>query len=641
MKEKSFTISMLGVFIFAFFILMPMLHSGYTNDDSVYSFLFRGSSIEKNISIMEIVLTSIKTWLVSTGRFFPLSDLSMLAVIYTNLFTYKIIVLLTILANIYLFGYLIKNLTGSESLSLLSVLVTPILFQIRLNHDPILGYYIIQLTTLFMLISLNLFVLFLINRKLGPYLLALLFYIISLLTYEITYPFFVFYFILALGYSRKKSNAIKSIKVAIPFFAAPVAGGLINLFLRFFFGWGITNTTYAFNPALNIYPFTVIKQSFAAIPLVYYIVDPQNIFRDTTKDLANIISVNSVFIFIIYLVIFTYLSKSFLDELSIHTESINMNILLSLGLSFLVLPSILVSLVPTYQKYVINWGSGYIPVFVSYFGFMFIFIYFICILMNNIRTGRINIPIILIVALLVATVGTINYNNNNLIIKQSNEFWLYPRALIEDGIKSGLFNEISNNSTLLVDNADTYIHPWDGKTFYLMMSGIRFRYVWSSGRPLYVFLMSDDPYHILPRAAFVKDYKNRHEYNLASFNNISYIKYGAKSDSDGYAILSPSIKNLIISNDTIYNATSDYAYIYIKSSNIGLENQAKHIEIHGHWVNGLDSSIRPFILDESSLDPLSYSKDWILFRLHMSDKLLDLRSLSIDIFPGNGEKPIS
>ena len=634
MKDKSCIAWILGLLLFAFIVFLPLLHSGYTNDDSMNSFL-KGTLIEQNITIVGFIFLYIKSWILTTGRFFPLSTLNFLVFMFTNLFEYKFIVISTIIIDVFLFALLIKNLTGSRALSLFSILILPILFQIRLTHDPILGYYIIPMVTLYTIISLNFFVMFFINKKFYFYLLSLLFFTISLLSYEATYPFFILFFILSLSYFIKESNTMGALKIAFPFLAITVLCGSISLILlRFVMGLGANNTRYGIDLSSNVYPAALIEQISAAFPLIYYIVDPQNLFHYTTKNLANIISINSFFIFIIYVILFVYVSKSFLTEISSNNKRhINTRVLLFLGLSFLVLPGIIVSMVPTYQKYIICWGSGYLPVFISYFGVMFLLIYFIILILSRIRLNKFNIYIILFFAISIAFIGTINYNNNLSVIDQSNEYWLYPRSIIEEGARDGLFSQASNNSTLIIDNADSY--PWDQKAFYIMISGVEFKHVLSASHPATTNLVSEIQ-NILPRTS-----QSRYVHKFSEKDNIYYLNYSAKSDNEGYAILSPRINDLIISNETILEVTSSYAYIYIKSPNIGSENLARYIEIHGYLINSTDSSIKPFIVEKGDLDLLSHGKDWILFRLHKKDSLVELRSLYIGILQKKGNDQIT
>ena len=148
----------LAVVFLAVLMLAPLLSSGFVSDDSVFSSI-KGTLSFDNQNLRDYIFGYIKGWLFNIGRFVPLSTVLLNTVFFIigqNVFIYKLTILIFIVINILLFGYFIKLITASRSLCLLSMLIAPLFFQIRVYHDPIVSFNLLmQLVFLFVILSIT------------------------------------------------------------------------------------------------------------------------------------------------------------------------------------------------------------------------------------------------------------------------------------------------------------------------------------------------------------------------------------------------------------------------------------------------------------------------------------------------------
>lgn len=120
-------------------VLSPLLNSGYIYDDNVNS-MIRGILSYQGNTISQLFFDEIYTTFLPMGRFYPLAVYAYLIdFLVTDVFLYKLIILISVLITLLLFGYFVYLLTKSKALVVLSLLVIPISFQFRLYHDPSSG----------------------------------------------------------------------------------------------------------------------------------------------------------------------------------------------------------------------------------------------------------------------------------------------------------------------------------------------------------------------------------------------------------------------------------------------------------------------------------------------------------------------
>lgn len=567
-EDCSIAYVLVTCILFITLILMPVLFTGYAFDDS-HDTLIKGFLIEANDNIIHFNFVQILGWFSGLGRFIPLQFyfFPYFDLIY-NLYLYKITIIALIIIDICLFCYLIYLITGLKSLSVLPILLIPAFFQMRLYHDPLSGaHFLMPLIFLEIILSIIFLVFHLKTEKMRHLVLSVLLFGISIVTYEIVYPFVILYLLIIIAHSYE--NEIRKFKIAIlSFISMPFLTLLIPHMLQIRFGLlksGYQDPNY--RPNIDMFAaFTAfIKQTIAAFPLSYYILDPNQIFRETTINVSAFIAVSIILITLLWFSISKNIPKLITcDQKNIEHSINNVKlILLSIGISFLLFPSILIALSVKYQNELI-FGIGYIPVFFSYFGIVLLIVLFICILYDKNKNHNIKhvIKIINIISLIFLLLTIFTYYNNWITIRESNDEWLYPRNLIEDGINNGLLDIVPKDSIFIIDN----VNPWDQPAFYHMMSQNKNSTILSSYK-LKSYLKAGNSGYIsnkLPNSSCIK-HNYTYVYNFKEKDHVYYLRYYAYNNNYGYIILG-KINQILLSNNDVYDVSCNLTYVYLASN---------------------------------------------------------------------------
>jgi hypothetical protein len=625
--QIKYVYSILGVLFVIILMLLPLMNSGFFGDDAANSFI-KGTLQYTNHSVSQAILGEYKYWL-SMGRLFiiaPLYGYSLFALV-NNLTLYKSLIILSVIINIILFGYFIRIITKSTPLSLLSMLIMPMFFQFRNFHDPIMSFAMIQQNLFsFIMLSLISLLIYIKNNKNIYLIFSLGMYLLSMLTYEVALPFFLLHFLIIYAYSPN-SRIILKLRLFLPFFLLSLTCILIPILIRIYLGIPIIGSgeyntfSSGYVPSNNIMAFliTFAKQTIAAFPLSYQIPKFLSVPPYSFNDTIRLINRESAIIAIIYLLSCLIILKEVLrDSVEKKISTLDMQHLLIMGLLILILPSILVALSPRYQKEV-YWSVGYLPVYISYFGVAIITICIISFIFNKMSqfNKRIGLGLLILIAIIISITGALTYANNEVVIETLNHGWLYPRLIIEDAQKDGLFKIVPNGSILLVDSRNPW---WEQPGFYLMHSGVRLGYVGSNGAHSGDYV-SDN----LPRTAFIGNSSSRSSYHFSEMDNVFYLRYEANARNDGYAVLG-RIRDLRASRRTLYNVTGTSALIYIEYANV----PDRKVVLYGKSVNyDASGSYEPFWFNEGEMKTISFGKSWKMFSIAGENKTIDLKSLQL------------
>ncbi len=588
--------------------------------------------MEGHTNPVQMAYNSIIVWL-QNGRFYPLSSYTLaFFTIVNNLFEYKLILLAVELFNIALFGYFIKKLTGSTAMGFLSMSFIPLLIQFRYRQDPVLSYnLLLQLLFFYILASLILLLFFLDSKKRIYIYLSVLVYLLSLLTYEITYPFFILYILVIYFYGQKK-KIFDVLRISSPFIFVAVFCALLTVLLRITLNMPLVNSakTSIYIPNLSLGPYitALAMQTSAAFPLSYFYSDPSGVFK-TGLEVDSTIILIAALIFIGFFIVVLEVLKKAQNEISVPKPDHKMlKSVFAIGLLMLILPGTMMSLSTAYQSFV-SWGAGYLPVYISYFGLSMmlssVVFYLLELFSKKSRNGVIILS--LVIAITCSGIGVMNYFNNSTVVDYSNLYWNYPRAIIEDGISNGLMKNVPDGSTLIVD--DNY--PWDIKPFYLMHSGKDIKFVGTRGlNYVYVSYLQGYKADSYPQSALVSKDGDKYSYRFNSTDNIFYLSYNSNSYKDGYAILS-DVKDVTLSNDTIYNLTSTYAYVYVSAPYLS-ETQfgGTYVSVSGRWANGDTGLYEPYDLSVENMTSMASDKSWKLLLINGDNKTFDMRSMQIN-----------
>jgi hypothetical protein len=563
LSQYSFVCLSFAALIVVISILSIILRSGYISDDSLNS-LTRGCLIEANVSLFQFTYDIFNRWVTSVGRFYPLAwYVYALYFILNSLFLYKSAIVIFVVLDIVVFSYFIYSVTGSKYLSILAILLTPVFLQMRLYHDPTLGFHLLlQLVLLYFMLSLILLLKYLKTANKLYLVLSLIFYLMDLMTYEISYPFFLVYiFVIYLNYNNKNTSQI--VRLSLPFILAACGSLLITILIRVYYKipFADASSPYALNLNTTAYAYTLAKQIYAAFPMSYYLSNPSNIFAHNLGDL-DFLSVEILLIFVLYFGLCIHSAVNLVEE-----KPSRINHLLIYGILFLVLPAIIISFSPKFQNE-LTWGIGYLPVYLSYFGLILISSYIVCKLSFKIISIDMNLfrMAALLFALIIVFICALNYSNNLNVIERSNSEWLYPRDIAEMSMKDGIFNYVPDGSILLVDS----FHGWDQPAFYLMYSDVKFKLILNSANLAWARLPGTNSGFLsggLPTGTLVSRSQEACLYNFSDADHVFYFRYDLISKNVGYVILG-SIKDLYVSNERLLGVTSRYVYVYVRDSSL-------------------------------------------------------------------------
>jgi hypothetical protein len=611
-----------AVLFFAFLVLTPLLNSGYINDDNTNS-LINGYLFYYNQTIIEYISNTLALG-AGGGRYYPLGlYVYLLHSMVTNVIIYKGIILCSVIISMILFGYFIYLLTHSKTVSIMALLFPMIFFQFRLYHDPILGYFaFLEFLFILLLLSLIFLIKYLTSKKTGYLIVSILFYLLCLLTYDISYPFFIIHVVLIYLYSDSK-DLLQILKKSSPYI---ILSGIFLSFImisRLYYGYkligGAGGDPYIPNPDIIAFFIALSKQVFASIPLSYFFTNFE-LFTGEFFTLSGDSLVLLVFIGISFFVLFYIVFRQFFNktEQFENTDVTSKNLFI-LGITLTISPLLFVSASPKYQAELI-WGLGYLPIYISYYGVILIVLSSLIYISRKIGSGNKKImALILILTVVCSSIGIINYQDNKTIVERSDVTFLYPRNFAGSAIEHGMFNNIPDGSVLLIDSY--YYH--DIPAFYRMWSSVNWSYIGVTDR-----LSGWGGKGFATRE--VTDPKGE----------IYYLSYRSLSPNSGY-LLFGKVSTLKSSNTSIDDVTSSDFYIYVQDESFrnpapqfnNVLPQGKSLSINGFWKNASkNGTFERFRIGEGRIMTMTLQgREWKLYYVRSGLQDIDLRSLDVSI----------
>lgn len=425
--NNKYKLLLLVSIIFNTLVLSNILKSDYFGDD-LYNFQVPGLIPSDYSSIFDFASRNITGWM-GHGRFFPGTAFSFFVFdIFNTVFLYKLLQLSVTLLSISLFAYLIYILSKDRYLSLMLLFLTPLFFQYRYYHDPFLSFNgLMQILFIYVTLSLIFLTKYLQGAAKYYYYLSLFFFILTLVTYEISYVFILFYILIMLFHVNFRSNIRKFFFLVAPYFVVLVCLSLFTLYLRnkaaiqagpYLPGWDpiIIFTTY-------------VNQTISVLPTTYFIMFGNldfNVKYEFTK-------------YAIILLLFGFIywnSFSFRKNVGVNKNLIFFAILL------LLLPGMLISLSPKFQSGInqVKFGLPYIPIFLQSFGASLFF----SLLLLRISNRKYFIG----AGLLLSIVLTVHLMSNDEVILKVNKPYKSSRELLSLFFAGKFGQNLENNSTI-------------------------------------------------------------------------------------------------------------------------------------------------------------------------------------------------
>lgn len=631
--NKKLNYFILGSLILSFLILSPVLDSGYISDDELNS-LIPGILLEDQTNVISFTSPYINKWIVEEGRFFPLSFIYGYSLFSLNppLFLYKLFLIFAILINALLFSYLVWRFTKSNIIASFSLLIIPIFFKITLSYCPILSFNgLIQTTFFLILLSLITLMAYLKTLKKYYFIISIFLFLLSILTYEIAIPLLLIFILLIINNNKEKSY-IKEIKTSIPYIIVAVFCIIIPKIIKFSYKIpGYNNASlYSINPNPVDFIICFAKEISGVIPLSYILVNPEIILDNFTLFLNITTTLLLIIIGLVSFFLFFEISQKYVSERNKSIPNHKLKIFFLLfGMCLLLLPLIATSITYRHQSDSM-WGYSYLPGYISAYGGCICAI----IICGHIfsKTASLSTKkatcLLIFFSFLFSLACMITFSANTIVVERTNLDSLYPRQIVEESMNNGIFNEIQNNSILLVDNN----HSWDQPSFYRMHSGIHFRYIGSPQTPIY-----DGPYFSqkMPHSNSTESSNSLCQYSFLDSDPVYYLNYFSDSKWYGTVILC-KVNNLLVTNQSILGISTNQIKFYIKSPKIDEKFSKSQVFISGRWKDKNENSIyESFRIDENDLSILSQDHNWKLFSINTEDMYIDPLSLLITIGPKN------
>lgn len=605
-------------------VVSPILRSGFVGDDTLSSTGVGRSTLRlENVSLARAMYDGQLNW-IHQGRFFPISALTSVPLYLADgqAAWYKVYILGLVLLDLGLFGYFVRQASGSWALGVLAVLIPPLLFQFRSArfHDPILGFAgLLPIVVALMLISLIALLAYMRTGRRRHFALSLVAYACGLLTYEITIPLFLLHMCIA-WLHPKRHPFLRSARISWPFAALSAGAVAVAVGLRLYFGAAFTTTTahyaaqaaaagdlaagaYAINFAVGPALTTLARQIVASLPLSYQLLDAKAWQLGLFQGFGHALSANPVVnsaIAIGFGGLLAFVAWQLWVETGERRRASSPWFLPLLGVGLLILPNVLIALSSRYQSEIF-WGVGYLPVYVSYFGVAILLVAGVRAALSCARPlpwARVAFTgLAVALAGIAVGVAVLNYQNNALDVEFADRQLLYPRVLDAAAIEHGLFQGVPAGSRLVVGSPQM---SWAIKLFFESNTGKRLAAV-SWGDPLPAL-----PSHA-PSSTAADGIKT---YDLAG-SNVYYLSDRTFWMDNGIAILG-KVDQLTVRPDRVLNVTLGATHVYISAAPLSASEPALPSWPFGNGV----SAVTPAVvgLDPTKMTEVSSGSAWGLFK---------------------------
>ncbi|MDB9788610.1 hypothetical protein OAB52_02380 [Candidatus Thioglobus sp.] len=429
-------------------VLSNILQSGYFGDD-LYNFQIPGLFPYDYSGPLEYGLQSSLDWM-EAGRVFPIHVLYVpfLFTWFDTIFSYKLLVVSLILINNFLFSYFIYLFSKKNAhLALLVLLITPVLFQYKLYHDPILSFHgLMPIFFSFLIISSIFLLKYLqVNKKLYL-IISVLSYAVTLGMYEIAYLFLLIYGSIIVSQSSIRTNTKYCIRTLLPYFCVLIVVIMAAIYSKWFMCGevciSLVNNPYMPNWDLFAIFKTYFLQTVSVLPTSYYF----NFGRfPHVSDFGGNFLILAILL--IYVFFFSFKHKEGGVQGFKH--------ILVLALLLLFLPGMLISLSTKFQGFLgemnkVQFGLAYLPVYIQTFGLSLL----ISLLISKVSKTM----SIIFIMIALGAVWTIHTVSNNQVISSVNAPYKDTREVLTLFFSSDFQDKLNNGDIIKLDGDNPFTH---------------------------------------------------------------------------------------------------------------------------------------------------------------------------------------
>lgn len=421
------------IFLFTLLYFSVILQTGYCGDDAINSCI-RGSIYSGEFSNIAQLTKRVMWHWIDYGRLYPLAFY--VYVLFARIHTlvgYKMLLLLFIGINNLLFGYFTYTIWKSSELTKLGMLLYPMFVPLLIAHDSAYIAYngLVEIVFAELIIAMILWERYLIYNKCWQISAACLVYFLSLMTYEVSYPYIILFMLIGNLYETEIKQVCEKIR---PVFVTWLIAVLLQILVRI----NTTNAQYdGVTVSLNMQlVFTsFLKQLYALIPFNEYAY--RNIFSSVHLFDLALILLFGVILYKIYLCSTEQLVQN------IKRQSLN---ILGIGMNLLLWPLIMVSISAKYQH--LPWGAGYLLNYISTFGVVMLFLYMLR--SFNFQRRKLFAGFFLAFSL---TIIVVQVNARTSLMGRNKAEGYYQRNAITEGIKSGILNTVKEDDIIITTSS--------------------------------------------------------------------------------------------------------------------------------------------------------------------------------------------
>jgi hypothetical protein len=602
------------IYLLAVFSLRETLKALYSSDDLVYSLsktgdFLGGITVQK---LYHLLINSIFNGGPVAGRILigqlP-TKLPML--LFDNILQYRVLVLILICINIWLFGKCVYQWTNSYKIKWTLMLITPLMFQIYSNyiHHPILNFYgLMQLVFITLYASMYFFWRYCVEHKIFFLIISGVFYLWGLVTYEVAFTFIPIFILLAYLSSRSmKKTALKSWLHIVLFIFFLAINYLISPSKSY---GGIT-----VNLNLSKIARATLDQISASFPLSNFWDSNWAQTKSIIPKLFSIsnIALGDIITVVLFLVVLYIIYK--LVEVKARFDYTGMLILGGIGMIIIIFPAILIGLSSKYQNEV-GFGRGHIPVYIQYYGLMVFLGAIYCFIQEALKrfdtrkfvSGIINIGLIIISVFILLT----NQQYGRAAINNINTRFYNPMLALQYSIQDDILDGIGDNALIINTQSVPYRIVSDSEYSTLF-------YINYSQKSLKNVVYVDDYLNQLI-STYVNKGKERGIIDMP-VTQPTYIVRTNKNIDNG-AVFLGEVKDMTIdlSNRLIIKCEINKLRVYTMNS-----LNAKYISLY-HSTSAKTNIHQYYILDNNIVRNGNYGR---LYEYNFDDGLIDFNSVSL------------
>lgn len=433
-----------AIFSFLFLYYSVLLSTPYYADD-IYNSCIRGVINEQGTNIWQYMWQQNNGWM-HQGRIFPFAMIQYAVFYYVNnIYLYKLYLIIFTIVVIYLFGNIVYKLSDSCYLKNSAMLLAGVLIPVY-SYDGVnvMNMYggLVHIVLLFGFLAALYEICYFEQGRKHLIWMSAVFALCSMLTYETGWVFPIILCVYAFLYH--KTDIRKVVSSCIPYMTICGGGAAFTFFWKSFFS-GKSYDGIAVSFDIKSIWDTFCIQFFGAVPLAnwgkaekpaYLNTNPFYVFRHI--DILSVIVVTGLIACVI-------LNVRMSEKKKINKKTYA--VCLCIGAILWAIPSMLVAISVKYQRELAVTQLPYLPYFMEIFGFCLLILPFF-------MSERKEAAIVLNLCLCIWIVMVLPFSR--YAVRSSNEAnkltYQRPRKLLADATKDGLFDHVSENDLIVLDN---------------------------------------------------------------------------------------------------------------------------------------------------------------------------------------------